>query len=306
MLVGYARESFAGPYYNRSALVVQPGDRMKDDYFAQLNSWGISGGWEGMTHEEMRTLLQVKARRSAESATHAEPNEEEILRWSPDEVTSRLLEDLFNGLPLNSNDRTRLERLRRIGNHRVLTDKDIEWLAALIWTYKGPMYLHAILGRFWHDRALYKHDAWYLARASSSWRHGGNPKRAIYCVTFDSSKLDHELRSALHTCHAAALNDLGQLISAKQEALLAIELDDEKCFAYRTLGAIYAKSGQYAEMAACYEKADERPPFRAADYDLRRVLETLQGEDRAALGAYLLGIDERKYRWVRGFMKKTT
>jgi len=268
----------------------------EQDYFALMESWGLQGGWPGMTREDWLAL--VKPPQPSPSV----PTAEEIRMFAPSHVPERLLGDVFVYPKLTPEERERIGELRKTADFRLIEDEDIKWLAEVIQHHKGKTYLFGLLARFWEDRSVYKADHGYLTRASGCWRDAKQPGYALACLKSVDIPTNKRLMAIVHTCRAGALRDLRNLEAAEDEAREAILLDDKRPHPYEVLGAICYEKHDFDSGAYFFAQAEERDggsgPSRK---DVLEIIAEMIPSDRQAFAEHLLGSNPKRYAWVKRY-----
>ena len=259
----------------------------QDEYFKWLKEqFELS---PDRTRDDLRALI------GSNRSSIRELSVEEIEQTEPSRLKTHLL-DVFERLDLDPIEREKVTRLRA---SEQLLDNDIDWLIELVWRRAGPLYLFAILGRFWQDRSGYKHDEWYLTRASRCWRDAGRPDKAIACLEAVSGGTDERLVAAIHTTRAGAFKDLLNLPAAELEGRKALSINRDDRYANNVMGAIAYLRHEY-ELGDSYFQTAEGSGQSGAQtrMELRHILESMNWSDKQAFGKHLLGVDPKKNAWV--------
>ena len=195
--------------------------------------------------------------------------------------------------------------LRAVDAGRRIGEVDYAWLCS-----EGDAYFTEALKMAYHhleamalaDEFRKQGDCWLAVNASSHFRKAGESDRADQLL--GGIKLANnappKLRSALFTTHGGVMRDLGRWDDALrlgQDAHALTPKDYRPC---TLLGAIYMETSRYDLGQLWYAKAVERGANqRDVDNDLRSIYRRASRDKKAALSAFLIGLDPQRYAWAR-------
>ena len=199
-----------------------------------------------------------------------------------------------------------IRSLQSLANGVRLHPNDVVWLQAGgddCWTDEVAAAWHLVeaevLTAAWHASK----DPWDAINASSHWRKGGHPERALSLTEdalADNPTSPPKIGSALLTTRGAALRALGRHVEAKalgEEAHGIVPNDYRPC---TLLGAVLIELGDLLAGHEWFVKAEQRGAIKAAvDQDIRTLLTRASDTDRERIRAFLLNQDPVRFAWLR-------
>lgn len=252
----------------------------------------LEAEWQAQHRRDLHAIRAAQEARKLDPSYIAEMRAQELWRKYGVEQVSPALLPRMN------------EVLARIDSGDRLKEEDLFWLST-----KARAHYSRELQEIYHLReAEYfigqysrSHDPWNAVSASGHLRRCDRSPAALDLLDKipERSLRAPKLRSAVCTTRGGAMRDLGRLAEAIRLGEQAHELRSMDYRPCTLLGAVHMESGNFAEGDAWYGKAIERGANeQGIDHDLRAIFQRADAAKRAALRAFLLADDARRYSWV--------
>lgn len=246
-------------------------------------------------------IARVEAAKAAEAARIARESD-------PDYIAMLQAQALCKQYGIDLNGRSPPQQLtmilRNMDSGNRLPEVDLAWLKTA-----GKEYFTEKLQKAYHQKEAEFFASEYrrtqgprnVVNASSHYRKCDQPENALELLdSLVRSRLkDPKVKSAVCTTHGGVMRDLGRRPEALQLGEQAHEFQPQSFHPCTLLGAVHMESGNLESGREWYAKAAERGASEhSIDTELRSIFERADKARRAAMKAFLLTEDPKRYRWV--------
>lgn len=257
-------------------------------------------------------IAGVEAAEAAETARKARVEAAEAARIAresdPDYIAMVQTQALGRKYGIEANGQSLPQRmtviLRQVDSGNRLAKEDFVWLATA-----GEEYFTTQLKKAYHQMeaeffaGAYRRtlDPWNVVNASGHYRKCDQPGSALELLdSLATNRLKHpKIESAVCTTRGGVMRDLGRRPEALQLGEQAHELQPQDFRPCTLLGAVHMELGNFDSGREWYAKAAERGASEhSIDTELRSIFQRADKASRAAMKAFLLAEDPKRYRWM--------